>query len=82
MIRSDAFRLRKSIACVASLKAVEFVLSTHGGRGVELLRNGDKRDLLPIEHLNKLGEIHRRSEKPVDLVNDHAVDPPSLDIRD
>jgi hypothetical protein len=45
--------------------------SAHRGGGVELLGNGDKRDIVLVEELNQLGEIRQRAGQAIDLV-DHA----------
>ena len=36
--------------------------------------------LVPVEHLDQLGEVHERAAEPVDLVDDHDVDPARLDV--
>jgi hypothetical protein len=53
---------------------------THRGGGVELLGDGDERGAVPVEDLHHLGEVGERAGEPVDLVDDHDVDQPRLDI--
>ena len=55
---------------------------SHRGRRVERLRDADEGDVVAIEHLDQLGEIHQRAAEPVDLVDDDHVDPPCLDVRE
>ena len=52
----------------------------HRGRGVERLRDADEGDVVAIEHLDQLGKIHQRAAEPIDLVDDHHVDAPGLDV--
>ena len=41
-----------------------------------------ERDLVAVEDLYQLGEVHERAAKPVDLVDDHDVDASGLDVRE
>ena len=43
--------------------------------GVEGLGHRHKRDAVGIEQLDELGEISERAGQPVDLVNQHNVNP-------
>ena len=52
----------------------------HGGRGVEGLRDRHEGDVVPVEHLDQLGEVHQRAAEAVDLVDDDDVDEPGLDV--
>ena len=52
----------------------------HRRRRVERLRDADKGDVVPIEHLDQLGKIHQRARQPVDLVDDHHIDVAFLDV--
>jgi hypothetical protein len=52
----------------------------HAGGGVERLRHRDKRDVVGVEHLDQLGEVHQRAAEPVDLVDHDDVDQPGLDV--
>jgi hypothetical protein len=49
-------------------------------RGIEGLRDADERHALAVEHLHQLGEVHERAGEPVDLVDDHDIDPAVLDV--
>ena len=49
----------------------------HGGGGVEGLGHRDEGDVVGVEHLDQLGEIHERARQPVDLVDDHDIDQPA-----
>jgi len=44
------------------------------------LGDGDERHVVPVEHLDELGEVHERAAQPIDLVDDHDIDPLGLDI--
>ena len=35
---------------------------------------------LRVEHVDQLGEVHQRAGEPVDLVDDHDIDQPGLDV--
>src|SRR6516164_744981 len=48
----------------------------HRGCRVELLRHRNKRCASRIENLDDLGEIGERAGQPVDLTDDHGIDPP------
>ena len=50
-----------------------------GGR-VERLRHADEGDVVAVEHLDQLREIHQRAAEPVDLVDDNDVDALCLDV--
>src|SRR6202040_156040 len=52
----------------------------HRGRRVELLRHRYEGRALGIEDLDDLGKIGERAGQPVDLVDDHRVDPPRRDV--
>ncbi len=39
-----------------------------------------KGDLVPVEHLDQLGEVHQRARQAIDLVDDHHVHHPVLDV--
>ena len=52
----------------------------HRGRGVELLRHGDERGVMGIQHIDDFGEIGERPGQAVDLVNDNDLNLASLDI--
>ena len=52
----------------------------HRGRGVERLGDGDEGHRVAVEHLDQLREIHQAAAEPVDLVDDHDVDPAVLDV--
>ncbi|MFO1052774.1 MAG: hypothetical protein U1F36_11215 [Planctomycetota bacterium] len=52
----------------------------HAGRGRELLRDADEGDLVALEEVDQLGEVAQRAAQAVDLVDDHDVDEPALDI--
>ncbi len=45
-----------------------------------MLRDGYKRNTLPIENLHDACEVHERPAESVDLVDDHAVDLAGFDI--
>jgi len=46
----------------------------HGGRRVELLSDGDKGHLVPLEHLDQPSKVGEASGQAIDLVDDHDVD--------
>ena len=50
------------------------------GGGVEGLGDADEGDAVAVEHLDQPGEVHQRAGQPVDLVDDHDVDPAGLDV--
>src|SRR6476660_3310707 len=52
----------------------------HRGCRVELLRNRNKRRASRIEDLDDLGKIGERAGQPVDLIDDHDIDPPRRDV--
>ena len=52
----------------------------HGGGGAEGLGHRDEGDVVGVEHIDQLGKIHQRAREPVDLVDDHHIDQPGLDI--
>ena len=52
----------------------------HAGRGVELLRDRDERDIVAIEDLHQLGEVRECSRQAIDLVDNDDVDLSGLDI--
>ena len=52
----------------------------HRGRGVELLRDADEGHVVPLEHIDQLGEIRQRAAEAVDLVDHDHVDQPGLDV--
>src|SRR6266446_9689796 len=45
----------------------------HGGRGIELLGNRDKRYAVSIEQLDQFGEVRQRSRQTVYLVDDNNI---------
>ena len=47
---------------------------THGGGGVELLRDRDEGHAVPVKELNELGKICQRAGQPVDLVHYNDID--------
>ena len=47
----------------------------HRGCRVELLRDRNERGALGIKNLDDLGKIGERTGQPVDLVDDHDIDP-------
>ena len=51
----------------AILGAFTAILDIHRGRGVELLRHGDERGVMGIQHIDDLREIGERPGKAVDL---------------
>src|SRR5258707_7350453 len=53
---------------------------THGGCGIELLGDRDKRYALGIEQFDQLGEVRQRSSQTVDLVDNDAINLPSSDV--
>ena len=53
---------------------------SHAGRGVELLRDRDERDIVAIEDLHQLGEVGERSRQAIDLVDNDDIDLSGLDI--
>jgi hypothetical protein len=53
---------------------------SHRGRRVELLRHRNERCALGVEDLDDLGKVGERAGQPVDLVDNHDVDPTSLDL--
>ena len=52
----------------------------HGGRGIELLGDRDKRHAVGIEQFDQLGEVRQRPSQTVDLVDDDDVDLPGADV--
>src|SRR5688572_306431 len=48
--------------------------------GVELLRDRDKADAMPLKQLHHPGEIDQRTAEPIDLVNHDAIDLARLDV--
>jgi len=52
----------------------------HRARRVELLRHRNERHTLCVEELDQPGKIGERAGQPVDLVDDHDIDPASPDI--
>ena len=52
----------------------------HRSRCVELLRHRNKRGIPRVEDLDDFGKIGKRPSQPVDLVDDHDVDPPCRDV--
>ncbi len=56
--------------------------STHVGRGIELLGDRYKGNATAIKDLDELGKIRQRPRQPIDLINNHYVDPACLDIGD
>jgi len=40
----------------------------------------DEGGLAPLEDLDDLGEVRERAGQPVDLVDDHDIDPPRFDV--
>src|SRR5271155_2913551 len=54
----------------------------HRARRVELLRHRDERHSLGVEEFDQPGKIGERAGQPVDLVDDHDVDPAGSDIGD
>ena len=53
---------------------------SHRGGGVELLGDGDERDLMAIEYLDDPGEVRQRPCQSIHLVDDDHVDLIVLDI--
>jgi len=51
-----------------------------GCRGVELLRDGDKRRAMRVQNLHDFGEVADGATQPIHLVDHHAVDLPGLNI--
>lgn len=51
-----------------------------GVGAVELLSNGDESYAALLERLHQAGEVHQRSAQPIHLVDDNAVDDPSLHV--
>src|SRR5436309_5703176 len=56
--------------------------AAHRARRVELLRYRDERHRLGVEEFDQPGKIGQRAGQPVDLVDDHDVDPAGSDIGD
>ncbi len=54
--------------------------AAHGRVGVELLGDGDKDHVVLIKELQQLAEVEEGTGEPVNLVDDHAVDAPFLDV--
>ena len=52
----------------------------HRGRRVELLRDRNERRAPRVKDLDDLGKIGERAGQPVDLVDDHGVDPPRREV--
>ena len=52
----------------------------HRGRGVELLGDADEGHVVPLEHVDQLGEVGQRAAQAVDLVDHDHVDHPGLDV--
>jgi hypothetical protein len=52
----------------------------HRVRRIEVLRDGHERDIVSFEGFDDSSEVHQRPAEPVNLVNDHAIDLPSLDV--
>src|SRR5215472_49727 len=52
----------------------------HRGRRVELLRHRDKGGAASIEDLDDLSKIGKRAGQPVDLIDDHGIEPPRRDV--
>ena len=52
----------------------------HRGRCVELLGHRNKRRAPRVEDLDDLGKIGERAGQPVDLVDDHNIDPSCRDV--
>ena len=49
-------------------------------RGVELLRHRNEGGTPRVEDLDDLGKIGERAGQPVDLVDDHGIDPPRCEV--
>src|ERR1700737_2777237 len=54
----------------------------HRARRVELLRHRDERDSLGVEEFDQPSKIGERAGQPVDLIDDHDVDPAGPDVGD
>src|SRR5215471_17103233 len=54
--------------------------ATHRGCRVELLRHRHEGGAPRIEDFDDLGEIGERAGQPVDLIDDHGIDPPRSDV--
>src|ERR1700736_576738 len=52
----------------------------HRGRRIELLRHRNEGRALGVEDLDDLGKIGERAGQPVDLVDNHRVDPTRRDV--
>ena len=52
----------------------------HRGGGVELLRHRNEGRAFGVEDLDNLGKIGERAGQPVDLVDDHDIDPPGREV--
>src|SRR5207253_4035538 len=50
--------------------------SAHGGRGIELLGDRDKRYPLGIEQFDQFGEVRQRPRQTVDFVDDDDINLP------
>jgi hypothetical protein len=55
---------------------------SHRSGGVEALGDGDEGDIVPVEYLDQLGEVHERARQAVYLVDHHHVNQAVLDIRE
>ncbi len=50
------------------------------GRGVDVLRHADERDMVAVKQRQQLRELQQTAGKPVDFVDDHGIDLSGFDI--
>src|SRR5258708_14359400 len=56
------------------------VSRAHGGRGIELLGDRDKRYALGIEQFDQFGEVSQRPRQTVDLIDDDDIKLAGADV--
>ena len=52
----------------------------HWGRGIKFFRTGHKLHIVLLEQLHELCKVHNGAADPIQLVDDHPLDEPQLDV--
>jgi len=52
----------------------------HRGRGIKFFRTGHKLHIVLLEQLHELCKVHDGAADPIQLVDDHPLDEPQLDV--
>ena len=66
--------------CAKESRIFECKPAHRGGR-IERLRDTDEGDVVSVEHIDELREIHQRATEPVNLVDDDDIKALRLDLR-